>query len=356
MSDFFDKAKQHFEQKRPFVIYKQPNSQKATGLFQNDSNLYTTLDFSEKGFVFCSFDGTSRILIPENKAESKQITLSEIPKSASKSSFISTTTTEAKEEFETRVQKAIATIATGELVKVVLSRFEVVALSDFDPIEMFSRLVHAHPAGYCYCWFHPKIGLWIGASPERLLYLEGKNYQTMALAGTQLATNEIVWKEKEIQEQKIVTNTLLEALASCSSSILVSEPVSVQAGNLVHIKTEIKGEIIEESDGKYLLDKLHPTPAISGFPKEKALNFIDENEGYDRMYYSGYFGEINRPTDSSNKLISDIYVNLRCMEIDYFSLNQAKIFVGCGIVKGSIPSKEWEETVNKSMTIKNSIL
>jgi isochorismate synthase len=98
---------------------------------------------------------------------------------------------------------------------------------------------------------------------------------------------------------------------------------------------------------------LHPTPAVGGFPKLNAINFINENEGYNREYYSGYLGEINY----NDNFATDLYVNLRCMQIQKNNDNfQAHLYTGCGITKDSIPEKEWFETVNKAMTLKNVLL
>lgn len=357
MSNFFNKVSTQLDKKAPFVLYKPPGALLITGLFQNDVELYSVNDFKESGFVFASFDGKSIGLLPEENAQRLTIALSEIPLATSNGLTKLAFNSDSKTAFEKLVQKALEAIEKGWFDKVVLSREEVVELSDFELMDVFSRIVHAHPLGYCYCWFHPKTGLWMGASPERLLRIDGSNYQTMALAGTQVGSSEkIVWQEKEIQEQKIVTDAIVSALSTCSISINVSTPSTVSAGNVVHIKTEIKGVLSAAATIKQLLTQLHPTPAICGFPKEKALTFINENEGYERTYYSGFFGELNKKSSENRNKISDLYVNLRCMKVDYFQQKQAKIYVGCGIVKGSIPSKEWEETVNKSMTMKNIVI
>jgi isochorismate synthase len=93
---------------------------------------------------------------------------------------------------------------------------------------------------------------------------------------------------------------------------------------------------------------LHPTPAVCGLPKEDSKKFIIENENYDRSYYTGYLGELNTRS-VNNELSSDLYVNLRSMQIEN---ENAYVYIGCGITKDSDPEKEWEESVNKSMTMK----
>ena len=87
----------------------------------------------------------------------------------------------------------------------------------------------------------------------------------------------------------------------------------------------------------------HTTPAVCGLPKDESKAFILKNENYDRRFYTGFLGELNM----ENK--TDLFVNLRCAEI--FD-SQANLYVGCGITKDSVPEKEWQESVNKSVTMK----
>ena len=98
-----------------------------------------------------------------------------------------------------------------------------------------------------------------------------------------------------------------------------------------------------------LIRALHPTPAVCGLPRVKANNFILKNENYKRTFYTGFLGELNLKDSESNVQYSQLYVNLRCMEVDE---NKASIFVGGGITKDSNAEKEWEETVFKTKTMK----
>ena len=98
-----------------------------------------------------------------------------------------------------------------------------------------------------------------------------------------------------------------------------------------------------------LLNKLHPTPAVCGLPKETAKNFILEHEGYDRSFYTGFLGEINLNSGGEKSANTHLFVNLRCMEL--FE-DKAVLFVGGGITNDSNNEKEWEETVAKSSTMK----
>jgi isochorismate synthase len=103
---------------------------------------------------------------------------------------------------------------------------------------------------------------------------------------------------------------------------------------------------------KKVIASLHPTPAVCGLPKHSAKNFIRENEGYNREYYSGFLGELNIDLVTFKTLQTDLFVNLRCMKI---IKDKAQLFIGCGITKDSNPEAEYLETVNKSMTMKKII-
>ena len=132
-------------------------------------------------------------------------------------------------------------------------------------------------------------------------------------------------------------------------------PYSVKAGSMWHIKTDISGTLNSGFGLLKVIQLLHPTPAVCGFPKEVTKEFILKNENYNRTFYTGFLGELN----IANK--TDLFVNLRCMEIEVSSatadksklaMTKAYLFMVCGITKESIPEKEWEESVHKSTTMR----
>ncbi|KVV14052.1 chorismate-binding protein [Flavobacterium sp. TAB 87] len=350
MDDFFEKVAEHKTSQLPFVMYSKPNSDTVFGILQNNTILFEVTDFSEKGFVFASFDKSKMILIPEN--ESKIIKT--VFKNNSNFSIANNDSQHdnlAKISFENLVEKGINAIVAKAFKKVVLSRKEEVSLTDFNFIETFQNLIQLYPATFTYCFYHPKVGFWMGATPEQLLKASENTFETTALAGTQQANDtstEIVWQQKEKDEQQYVTDFIVKRLQNVASQITVTKPYSLKAGAIWHIKTDISGVLNEESTLKEVVDLLHPTPAVCGLPKDKAMQFIVANENYNRTFYTGFLGELNSSLTSVTKS-SDLFVNLRCMQIENDS---AMLYMGCGITKESIPEKEWEESVNKSMTMK----
>jgi isochorismate synthase len=351
MSEIIANAKRYFADNKPFVLYCKPNSDTVIGLFQKDCKLYS-LTSEKSGFAFVSFDNKKRYLIPDECCDIY------FEKIASTDFFVmnekgSDSLFSGKNEFESLIEKALLEIDKGTFEKVVLSRKEVVGGAKFEFDALFSKLIATYSTAFRYVFYHPEIGFWLGATPEQLIKVDGNLLQTVSLAGTQLHldNDEIVWTEKEIVEQQIVTDYIVSSLKPFSNEVIVDAPKTSKAGRLAHIKTDIRAAIeLENIDN--IIAILHPTPAVCGFPKAEALQFIIANEGYDRAFYAGFLGEWKKDfkTFQDNKF--DLFVNLRCM---HFLNNELNIYVGCGITKASIPENEYIETVNKSMTMKQII-
>ncbi|MBP9794303.1 MAG: isochorismate synthase [Flavobacterium sp.] len=348
MKSIFERVKIQQKLHLPFVIYRKPNSKTLIGIFQKDDHLYFSEDFTEKGFVFAPFSGAA-VCFPFEKSEVKFNTI--YFKNNTEVTHHVETLLDEKDKFESLVEKGVEVIKTGICNKIVLSRKEIVAIEDFDMETTFEKMLHTYLSAFCYCWFHPKIGLWMGASPEQLFKAKEFKFHTMALAGTQLYTGDetVLWKNKERKEQEFVTEFILDKLKKESQEVKISEPYTTRAGNLLHLRTDIDGVLNQDANLKNVIDILHPTPAVCGLPKDLAKAFIEQNEGYDREFYTGFLGEINLDY-TTNEIATDLYVNLRCMKVEE---KKANLFIGCGITKDSKPAHEWEETVNKAKTMKH---
>lgn len=240
-------------------------------------------------------------------------------------------------------------------------------MSEVNPLTVFKRLLNAYPSAFAYCWFHPQIGLWLGATPETLIKIEGSQFSIMALAGTQdyTGTLNVNWKDKEKQEQQYVTDFIINNIRPAVEQLKVSEVETVRAGNLVHLKTVVSARLKRATPLRQIIEVLHPTPAVCGLPKEAAKQFILKNENYKRSFYTGFLGELNiektaRPRSGKRNIenrayaitknSTQLYVNLRCMQIKD---KTAILYVGGGITESSNPESEWEETQLKSLVVKN---
>jgi isochorismate synthase len=350
MTDLFIKVKVQQQQQLPFVLYCKPNSDRIVGLFQKNDHLYFLENFKETGFVFAPFDGDAIPYIPQKYSDVlvEKVTISDF---YVETIITDSTDEQAKNTFESLVRKGLEAIKNNQFQKVVLSRKELVDLIDYDLETVFKKLIYNYPSAFNYCFYHPKIGIWFGATPEQFLKLNQKSLQTVALAGTQVegVSDKINWNEKEKVEQQLVTDFITSGLVGKVDKLVVSSPYSVKAGNLWHIKTDLTATIKSKKAIGEIILALHPTSAVCGLPKEAAKAFILENEKYDREYYSGFLGELNIDLATFRTAQSDLFVNLRCMKIKG---KLAELFVGCGITAASIPGDEFMETVNKSMTIK----
>jgi isochorismate synthase len=365
----FNKIDLQYSLLLPFVVYRKPNSNAVLALLQKDAFCYTTAEYSESGFVFAHFDNKkASILIPLEQSEQFSV----IPAKAGIS--VIKTKSPIAENVSDRVfhinliQKGIDSIKNSDLSKVVLSRTETIKLSESNPLQFFKRLLSNYPSAFVYCFYHPEVGTWLGATPETLLKIEGNQFFTTALAGTQKFEGklDVEWNPKEIEEQNIVTNFIIENLQPLTSNLKVENVETTKAGSLLHLKTNISGTIdFKTLNLKQMLQTLHPTPAVCGFPKQSAKQFILENENYNREFYTGFLGELNlkektfRNSNRHNiendayatlKTVSNLFVNLRCMKL---KSSEAILYVGGGITKDSKPEDEWKETVNKTQTIKS---
>ncbi|MHA3788676.1 isochorismate synthase [Flavobacterium hauense] len=351
MTDLFQKMQSQLQSGYPFAVFSKPGSNTVSGIFQNTNEAHLLSDFSQKGFVFAPFEGDDVCFIPEGESDILSVALNNddviLPEAQQPQ-----IDPNAKLAFEALVAKSVAAIQSGAFDKLVVSRTEAVEAA-YDSIAIYRKLLSAYPMGYRYCWYHPASGLWMGATPEQLLKVENKTLHTVALAGTQLYKEgeASVWENKEREEQQFVTTYIINSLQQYTEDVRTTEPYTFRAGNIVHIKTDISAELKDTDSLKGIIQTLHPTPAVCGLPKQKAKQFLLENEGYDRQFYSGYLGEMNLDLDTGQSK-TDLFVNLRCMKVVD---TNAHLFIGCGITKDSNPEKEFVETVNKSMTMRRII-
>ena len=340
-----EKISKQLKENLPFVVYSLPLEEKVSALLQKDQTRFTITEMTQNGFVLAPFeyDGNA-LFIPENVSEKIESEILNSDNEAAKT-LIAKNAAEEK-EYSEKVAKTIEKIKRRKAYKIVLSRFKEFPLKDFSVELLLNRLFSIYPTAFRYIWYHPQTGLWCGATPETLVQVEKDSFKTMALAGTQPLTDKVpvVWGPKELDEQQLVTDAITNSLQRVTSVLKVSNPHTHKAGSLLHLRTDITGIL---KNGKATLTTiaaaLHPTPAVCGTPQKFAKEFIHENEGYDREFYTGFLGPIRE-----NGATASLMVNLRCMKIEN---NTARIFVGGGITIGSQPSDEWQETQNKMQTM-----
>lgn len=241
------------------------------------------------------------------------------------------------------VELAKKHINENYLQKVVLANHKEIKIKDFNPINFYKKIESEYKNAFVYLISTPQTGVWIGASPEPLIITsEQKKYKTIALAGTILKNNIKTFTEKESIEQKLVEYYIENKLNKLGIQYEKSQALPYESGNLIHIKTEFKFDYTGNNNKiLLLLEELNPTPATAGIPKDYAIDFINNNEGFNRELYTGFLGLTN------NKVLN-LYVNLRCMRVTNDSVI---LYAGAGITSDSNPNSEWIETQNKMKTL-----
>ncbi len=262
---------------------------------------------------------------------------------------------EERQRYLGLVEQGIEAIRQGNFQKVALSRSREVTLpTGFDVLDTFERLCITYPDAFVSLVSVPKVGVWMGASPEILISVdEDKLFRTVSLAGTQAvrkdaSVKEAHWTHKEIEEQALVSRYIV----NCFKKIRLREyeengPKTIVAGNLMHLRTDFTVDtqaVNFPQLGTVMLELLHPTSAVCGMPKTAALDFIRRYEGCDRQFYSGFLGPVNVEQQTH------LFVNLRCMQVNE---QVARLYAGAGITAESIPEKEWQETEMKCQTMLN---
>lgn len=247
-------------------------------------------------------------------------------------------------------QSFISFLHEEKAEKLVLSRsFTWKTAGRLSPGKAFFRACRHYVYSYVYLCHTPQTGTWIGGTPEILLSGEGKQWQTIALAGTQHLSNGRLprpWDEKNMREQQLVATYIREQLEKKGIHPEEQGPYSAVAVELAHLRSDFRFELPDTQHLGDLLDLLHPTPAVCGFPKEIAHRFILEREGYDRSYYSGFVGWLS-PVGRT-----DLYVNLRCATMQNHCYT---LFAGGGLLPSSRLQEEWQETNDKMQTMKKII-
>lgn len=336
-----------FNQNDVFAVYRLPNENDFYLINQKskEREKFDTSKINEQGFVFIPFDN---YLHPKLFIKADTI---EINTDFSFTTSISTDQISTSKEKYLEIAEDFINAVHRDFEKLVLSKTKFISHQTIDAAKLFYALKEKYPDAMVFLVNYPEIGTWLGASPEILLKKNEDNCSTIALAGTQYIQKQLSaqWSEKERKEQNDVVNYIIDNLNSLNIEFTVVGPfdriaMTSDDKKLVHLATEFNFQTKE--DIFKLLSLLHPTPAVSGFPKNEAIEYIQKYETHDRKYYTGYLGP-----SYINKGI-EFYVNLRCLE--FFS-NGSVLYVGGGIVKGSEAEKEWEETENKALTLLNII-
>jgi menaquinone-specific isochorismate synthase len=249
------------------------------------------------------------------------------------------------EDWERLVADAVARIGDGALGKVVLARqIDVTANRPFVTSDVLSRLLALYPTCMVF-----KVDGFLGASPELLIERRGTHVASHPLAGTigrsgDLATDEaliagLLASPKERREHAYVIDDLRRILGPlCESLDVPDKPTVLELRNVSHLATSLSGVLSADPvvpSALQLVAEVHPTPAVGGTPTDEAVAYIGEVEGFDRSRYAGPVGWMDARGDGSWA------IGLRSA---YVEGDHATMYAGVGIVAGSRPGIELQET------------
>jgi isochorismate synthase len=259
-------------------------------------------------------------------------------------------------EWQEMVRTAIAEIRGGRLDKVVLARgIRVTAPDAIDVVPLLRSLRSVHTESFIF-------GIWesdrafVGASPERLVRLTGRDVEASSLAGTiergatpaaDSANAETLRRSmKDLAEHAAVRDELFSALTQTCDDVRAAEnPSLLTLPNMHHLHTSLRARLRDGGSLLELVGRLHPTPAVGGSPRDAALRFIEAHENLDRGWYAAPVGWIGRSG-------GEFAVALRSALIRG---NEATLFAGCGIVRDSDPDLEYAESSLKLQAMQSAI-
>ncbi|HJU52361.1 MAG TPA: isochorismate synthase [Acidimicrobiia bacterium] len=240
------------------------------------------------------------------------------------------------------VGAVIGLIETGLVRKVVLARDHALwSKEPFDPYRVLQRLHLRFPE----CFLFLIEGL-VGASPELLIRKNERQISAVTLAGTaargdtpetdELLGKELATSEKTRVEHRLAADSVRQILSDfCSDLSAPIEPELLRLANVQHLATPISGRLDHDVHVLDLVSALHPTPAVGGVPTADALEVIASLEGMNRNRYAGPVGFFREDGNG------EFAIALRCAEL---TGARARLFAGNGIVAGSVPEEELEET------------
>jgi isochorismate synthase len=260
-------------------------------------------------------------------------------------------------EWEALVEDAARACRTGALEKVVLARaVRARAQAPFDPAVALERLRDAYPNAYVFAVARgPRC--FLGATPERLVRLRDGAVDAACLAGSaprgetpeedaRLGTA-LLASVKDRAEHAVVVRSVRAALEGvCSDVHSPDVPRLLRLRNVQHLYTPVDGQVSWPTCVLDLVQRLHPTPAVGGYPREGALRFIRAREGLDRGWYAGPVGWLDRRGDG------EFAVALRSALLHGA---EATLFAGSGIVAQSRASDEYAETCLKLHPMLNAL-
>ena len=264
---------------------------------------------------------------------------------------VRTTRTESdRNAWDAGVGDALAAIARGEISKVVLARtMDVVTGARIDPVEVVRHLRDQNRGSHVFL-FEPADGRpLVGAAPETVASRSGGVVHATAVGGTvargetpeeqEALAARLLGSEKDAAEHRIALDDMMARLGALSDDVEAeAEPHVLTLARIQHLETRIRARVPRGTSVLRVLEALHPTPAVCGLPRERALEFLGRAERFARGWYAGPVGWFDAGGDGV------FAPALRCAVAHR---DRWRLFAGAGLVAGSDPAFEWDETTIK---------
>ncbi|WP_245959442.1 isochorismate synthase [Neobacillus piezotolerans] len=249
-------------------------------------------------------------------------------------------------EWKGTVMEAVTQLQEGPLKKVVLAReLRLLFESEVESGAVLGRLELEQKASFIFS-FESGGDSFIGASPERLIKKRGRSVRSACLAGSiqrgktgnedTMLGNQLLSDEKNLKEHQYVVDMIRDAMEkTCDSVVIPDQPQLMKVRDIQHLYTPVEGIAKESSSLLDIVERLHPTPALGGLPKEAAIAKIRELETLDRGLYAAPIGWMDYAGNG------EFAVAIRSGLIQG---KEASLFAGCGVVANSDAESEYLET------------
>ncbi len=261
-----------------------------------------------------------------------------------------------RKDWEAKVEEAVQNIRQGRLGKVVLARAHCAASGGLDPWRVIEQLRRQHSDAHLFACRRGD-ACFLGASPEILAHVKDGQLRTHALAGTTIRSTDaqedvrlgqaLLESAKDRHEHQLVVDAICKALQPCCHAMEVSQtPELKRLSRVQHLNTPIRAQLTPDTGVLGILEAMHPTPAVGGYPRNEAVDYIRHHEGWDRGWYAGPLGWL----DSRGN--GHFVVALRSALLRQ---RHSYLFAGCGLVGDSVPCLEYEETRVKLSVMQSAL-
>lgn len=311
-----------------FLLVKKANSQK---LFYNFVNRNSSLKKHVDKF-------TQRLeaqLINQNRSENKASNILSAKGFSPKD----------KKKWKSLITDILNKISDNEISKIVVSRRVEMILSaelNWDEIRKYFANNYADCSIFIY---HKNKSTFCGATPERLIKFHSKNVTIDVLAGS-ISRGKNIDEDKKLEsvmlnssklnhEHELVVHQIKKAISKYVTKIFTDKIPIKKLQNIQHLHTILRSELLADINMFEIIEAIYPTAAICGEPRDKALSLLKKIEDYNRGLYSGIIGYFNLSDEG------DFVIGIRSALLYE---NKLFAYAGCGIVEGSDPEKEFEET------------